>query len=132
MTAPLDYQPVQEDPRRFESPVARIVAWTVIVASVAFVITAQYLPQIRGKKSANGPGGSAAVMQQLQIEFSARYAVGLRTLVKNIQNTGPDPTAQLVPQLRQQATTNLDRFEVAITLGELQGPAAALKELEKV
>ena len=103
MTAPLDYQPVQDDPGRFESPVARIVAWAVIVASVAFVITAQYLPQIRGKKSATGPGGPAAVMQQLQTEFSARYAVGLHTLVKNIQSAGPDAAAQLVPQHRQQA-----------------------------
>src|SRR5437016_1122878 len=108
MTAPLDYQPVQDDPRRFESPVARAVAWGVIAVSVAFVITAQYLPQIRGKKSPTGPGGTAAVMQQLQMEFSARYAVGLHLLVKNIQSAGPDPAAQLVPQLRQQATTNLD------------------------
>src|SRR3954471_691314 len=129
---PLAYEPAQYDPRRLDSPIARLVCWTVITLCVAFLIVSQYLPQLRGKKSASGPGGQSTAMQQFQMEFAARYAVGTHALFHKMQGAGPDPSLQLVDALRAEATTAADRFEVAIVVGEIQGPAEALKELEKV
>src|SRR5689334_12275062 len=112
--SPLGYEPAQHDPRRMDSPIGRLVCWMIIALCVAFLIVSQYLPQLRGKKSASGPGGQSTAMQQFQMEFAARYAVGTHALFNKMQGTGTDPSAQLIEALRAEAATATDRFEVAI------------------
>jgi membrane protease YdiL (CAAX protease family) len=124
--------PDPNDPRHRPQPVARAVAWLVIIASVAFVITAQYWPEIRGGSRASVNAGPAA-MQQFQLEFASRYAVGAHALFEKMKGAaGQDPGKALADQLRQQAQSNLDHFKLAIVLGELRGPDAALHELDTV
>src|SRR4051794_32756286 len=128
---PLSYESVQTDPRRMESPIGRLVCWTIIWLCVGFIVVAQYLPQIRGKKPAAGPGGDSPI-QQFQMSFVARYVVGSNAALKKMGQAKPELAAALADQLRQTAKTNLDRFETAIVVGELLGPSAALEELDKI
>src|SRR5258707_1261453 len=47
------------------------IAWTFILLNVAFIIVAQYLPEIRGRKKLSGTS-------EMQVELLGKYTVGVK------------------------------------------------------
>jgi membrane protease YdiL (CAAX protease family) len=118
-----------------------VVSWIVILLCVAFIVLGQYVPEILGRKRA----ASAGPMQEAQLEFVARYAVGANHLLKSLAPaattakssttaaTAPsDPAVQIAQIMGKQAKGPLDEFHSAITSGELLGREAALKQLDAI
>src|SRR5690348_5817438 len=117
------FPPPQPMPQEYSlTPRAKVwpavVSWIVILLCVGFIVLAQYIPEIRGRKRA-APGGA---IQEAQLEMVARYAVGFHQLFKGLTPqattaaTSPttqrhaDPTAQMAQMVDKEAKGPLDEF----------------------
>ncbi|HUO10382.1 MAG TPA: type II CAAX endopeptidase family protein [Phycisphaerae bacterium] len=98
--------------------VREFIAWAVIVAVVALVLILS--PRSAGRKTA------APETPDLRMILAARYMVGMT----HVLPTASQKAEHLDETLASSAKSPGERLEVAIVRGELEGKAAALKEID--
>jgi membrane protease YdiL (CAAX protease family) len=114
-------------PRNPRNVVGRLIAWAVIVLSVALIFRSTWL-QSRRAPTATAPTPAPA-RATMQIGFLARYVIGVHTLVAD--SGKPDAHAQMLSDMCDQAAEKpADKLAAVVVTGELLGKEAALKRLK--
>ncbi len=98
-----------------------MLAWAVILLTVAFIIAIRVMPELRGHAGTE----SGAVGVDLQLEIAAKGAVGAKAMK-------PETVEPLMPALDRLAKGPGQKLIVAVIAGELQGSAAALQRLDAI
>ena len=125
VTEPTSVAPPDQPPRR-PSTAGTVLAWLVIFASAAYIITATAVE----KRSA--PSGKAAVAD-VGMRVAARYAVGahhtLGALARATDAGNPNPLLRAVDDA---AATRDAKVRAATVAGEIAGAKAALERLDRL
>jgi len=114
----------------YHSRISAVCSWMVILASVAVIVA---LNRVSSEQSASEESKDA-LSPNVQLEITARYAVGTSVNFFNLREQRPqtliDPTAVYLQQLDSLAKSTPDRLCVAIVAGELRGASAALQRID--
>lgn len=108
-----------------DTPVSRMVAWTVIVVSVAIMAVLNWAQSHQAAQQ----NATTWNPPRIQVEIAGRYAVGANALLS--QSSKSSATAQLfITELDQVSKTREDKLAVVVVVGELLGKQAALLRLD--
>lgn len=101
-----------------------MIAWLMILLDVAFIITAQHWPEIRGRKRQVQDNG-------MQLDYMGKYAVGVKAILPQAA-TQPAFGQKLDEELRPFSKTPGDAIRVAALAGEFEGAKAAIRHLDQI
>ncbi|HET6246315.1 MAG TPA: type II CAAX endopeptidase family protein [Tepidisphaeraceae bacterium] len=108
-----------------DSPVGRVLAWIVILVSVAALVWSN----ARESKLAPAAAPTTATRPGTQLQFIGKYVVGAHAVTAK---TNPNATSAttMVAQLDGSAESPVDKLAVVAVVGELEGKSAALARLD--
>ena len=107
-----------------------LIAWVAIAISTGLIVASVFRADSqRNHYIREAEAGLHDGVENPQFELQAKYAIG----TKRIAQMGGSPTPiGLSAELRKQSTSRSDRLKLIPVLGELDGKAAAIAELDRL
>lgn len=116
-------EPEQPPARRRSA--STLIAWLVIFSAAAYIIATTAIEKKSDPEAARRTA-------DVGFRISARYAVGTHRILAALSPQGGGQTDSLLPQVEAAAKSREDKVETAIVAGEIAGPDAALRRLERL